>query len=265
MPQFPRLLLAVSPGNTIPQLPASVELAHMAYRIGPRCRLLRTRPELDLNGGFLMISGAASSCLGDLERFCLQVLSECRIHHAIGVIANWELHPQCVPLATRLDHTLAQVGLEFWVPEYYAESAAGAKVFISSQISGGSLTACLQEALSRWGSRTTLAIECTPWMFQLPCASGRGTPLNEEQLRQLMADRAPRFWFSESLCSQYFTYQEENQLCLVLFENAASVRKKLALATRLGLDGAVLSWDEVTPFAQELFYPIPKQSGRARF
>lgn len=83
-----------------------------------------------------MISGAASSCLGDLERFCLQVLSECRIHHAIGVIANWELHPQCVPLATRLDHTLAQVGLEFWVPEYYAESAAGAKVFISSQISG---------------------------------------------------------------------------------------------------------------------------------
>ena len=65
MPQFPRLLLAVSPGNTLPQLPASVELAHMAYRIGPRCRLLRTRPELDLNGGFLMISGAASSCLGD--------------------------------------------------------------------------------------------------------------------------------------------------------------------------------------------------------
>lgn len=94
---------------------------------------------------------------------------------------------------------------------------------------------------------------------------GRGTPLNEEQLRQLMADRAPRFWFSESLCSQYFTYQEENQLCLVLFENAASVRKKLALAARLGLDGAVLSWDEVTPFAQELFYPTPKQSGRARF
>ena len=40
MPQFPRLLLAVSPGNTLPQLPASVELAHMAYRIGPRCRLL---------------------------------------------------------------------------------------------------------------------------------------------------------------------------------------------------------------------------------
>ena len=39
MPQFPRLLLAVSPGNTLPQLPASVELAHMAYRIGPRCRL----------------------------------------------------------------------------------------------------------------------------------------------------------------------------------------------------------------------------------
>lgn len=41
--------------------------------------------------------------------------------------------------------------------------------------------------------------------------------------------------------------------------------KNWALAARLGLDGAVLSWDEVTPFAQELFYPTPKQSGRAGF
>lgn len=69
MPQFPRLLLACSPGNTLPQLPASVELAHMAYRIGPRCRLLRTRPELDLNGGFLMISGRRFQLPGRLRTF----------------------------------------------------------------------------------------------------------------------------------------------------------------------------------------------------
>ena len=48
-------------------------------------------------------------------------------------------------------------------------------------------------------------------------------------------------------------------------ELSAALRLAWALAARLGLDGAVLSWDEVTPFARELFYPTPKQSGRARF
>lgn len=265
MPQFPRILLAVSPGSVPPRLPVPFELAHMAYRIGPRCRLLRARPELALNGGFLMISGAASSCLGNAERFCQQVVSECRLHLAAGVIANWELAPQCVPLVTELDRALAQAQLEFWVPEYYAAAAANAKILISSQLSGGSLSARLQEALNRWGHRIALAVECTPWSFQLPCPSGRGTPLEDGQLQQLIANYNPRLWFSESLCTQYFTYLKENQLHLTLFDNGASIRRKLELAARRGLSGAILSWDELKPFARELFSPAQRRSGGNRF
>ena len=265
MPQFPRLLLALAPGSTLPQLPLPLELAHMAYRIGPHCRLLRARPEVELTGGFLMISGAASSCLGNLERFCQQVLSECHIHHASGVIANWELASQCMPLVGQLDRMLAQAQLEFWVPEYYAEAAVNAKILISSQISGGSLAGCFQEALNRWGNRVALAVECTPWVFQLPCTSGQGTPLEEGQLQQLITDRTPHIWFSEALCTQYFTYLEKNQLHLALFDNAASVRRKLELAARHGVAAAILSWDELAPFAQEVFAPSQRKPGGNRF
>lgn len=139
MPQFPRLLLAISPGNIPPRLPLPTELAHMTYRIGPRCRLLRAYPEQALTGGFLMISGTASSCIGNLDRFCRQVVSECQLRHAAGVIANWELASQCAPLATQLDRALTQAQLEFWVPEYYAGATINAQIFISSQLSGGSL------------------------------------------------------------------------------------------------------------------------------
>lgn len=265
MPQFPRILLAVSPGSVPPRLPVPFELAHMAYRIGSHCRLLRARPELALTGGFLMISGAASSCHGNAERFCQQVVSECRLHHAAGVIANWELASQCAPLVTELDRALAQAQLEFWVPEYYAKAAANAKILVSSQLSGGSLTARLQEALDRWGHRIALAVECTPWVFQLPCPSGQGTPLEAGQLRQLIANYSPRFWFSEALGTQYFTYLREQQLHLALFDNGASIRRKLELAARRGLSGAILSWDELAPFAREVFPPSQHRAGGNRF
>ena len=265
MPQFPRLLLAVAPGNVPPQLPVPFELAHMAYRIGPRCRLLRARPELALTGGFLMISGAAASCLGNLERFCQQVVSECQLHRAVGVIANWELASQCAPLISQLDRALAEAQLEFWIPEYYAEAAANARIFLSSQLSGGSLAARLQEALNRWGHRIALAVECTPWVFQLPCPSGRGTPLEDGQLQQLIADHNPHLWFSEALCTQYFTYLSENQLHLTLFDNGVSVRRKLELAARRGLSGAILSWNELAPFAREVFSSTQRRPNGSRF
>ena len=265
MPQFPRILLAVSPGSVPPRQMCIRDRAHMAYRIGSHCRLLRARPELALNGGFLMISSAASSCLGNAERFCQQVVSECHLHHAAGVIANWELASQCAPLVTELDRALAQAQLEFWVPEYYAAAAANARILISSQLSGGSLAARLHDALNRWGHRIALAVECTPWVFQLPCPSGQGTPLEAGQLRQLIASYSPRLWFSEALCTQYFTYLREQQLHLALFDNGASIRRKLELAARRGLSGAILSWDELAPFAREVFPPSQHRAGGNRF
>ena len=107
-------------------------------------------------------------------------------------------------------------------------------------------------------------MECTPWSFQLPCPSGRGTPLEDGQLQQLIANYNPRLWFSESLCTQYFTYLKENQLHLTLFDNGASIRRKLELAARRGLSGAILSWDELKPFARELFSPAQRRSGGNR-
>jgi spore germination protein YaaH len=68
-----------------------------------------------------------------------------------------------------------------------------------------------------------------------------------------MKEHNARFWFSEALCSQYFTYQSNNELHLVLFENTDSVRAKLNRATQRNLPGVLFSWDEISHIAHDLF------------
>ncbi len=265
MLQFPRTILAVTPGLPLPRLPFPVDFAHMAYRIGPNLQLLRARPELELEGGLLMLSGTASCCRGNFDRFCEQLLSECHIRHMVGVVANWELSSQYASLVSELDRALAVENLEFWVPEYFSKDVTAGHIMISSQLSGGTLAARLQEAVQQWGKRVALAIECTPWDFLLPCAPGQERPLEENQAQQLMSKHATRFWFSEALFAQYFTYQAESKLHLVQFDNAYSIRKKLELSKQFGLSGAMLSWDEIHRFSREIFSSPQKRSGGNAF
>lgn len=261
MPHFPRILLAAAPDCTLPRLPFPAEPVHIAYRIGPHLQLLRARPELALEGGFLMISGAASCCHGNFVQFCQLVLEECRLRNAAGIVANWELSQQSVDLAKMMDHTLAKAGLAFWVPEHFASAVTNGTIMVSSQLSGGTLSARLQEAQKRWGGRVSLAVECTPWDFRLPCPTGHGSSLEEGQIRRQMTAHNARPWFSNALCTQYFTYLEESHLHLVQFDNASSIRRKLELTEQLHLSGVILSWDEIRPFAHDIY---PTAQNRAK-
>lgn len=260
MSHFSHTLLAARPEVHLPPAAASATLAHLSYRIGPGLQLLRARSALPPEGGFLMLSGEASCYEGNVARFCRQVCAECQARHMTGVVSNLGSSPQCIPLVTALDRALTEAGLIFWVSEPVAAHTADAQVMVSSQLSGGSLAVRLQDALQQWGRRVVLAVECTPWDFCLPCAAGRERPLDDAQVKQLLTTHGVRTWFSQTLCTQYFTYQTDHQLHLVQFQTGYSVRKKMELAKQLHLSGILLSWDEVHPFVNALFSPGQKKS-----
>ena len=252
MAQIPRLLVAAAPGTALPSLPVSVTRVHTGCCVGTGGTLLRSCEEGNWRGGLLMVSGGENGAPSDPDRCCRQLITLCRAKSVSGIVGNWPSASEWTPLTARLDRTAEQAGLSFRVPEYFSGAVRHAGIMISSQLSGGTFSRRLREALGRWGRQITLLVECVPWRFPLPCPPGREEPLESEQLKRMLS-RQPRVWFSESLCAQYFTCMAADGPWLVLFDNGGSIRRKLELAAQLGIPEALFSWEEIRPFSDELF------------
>lgn len=248
MSRSPSLFLAYSPHCSHPICPEPFTPVPFVYQVAPSGQLLRGGQGALPAGSVLMIGGEAPASPVGMDWFCRQVLTECHTQQAVGVMANWTVSAAGQQTAQRLATALSQGQRSFWVPEPFAPAVPAASVFLSSQLSGGTLRGRLQEALAQYGDRITLAMECTPWDFSLPCSDGQGTALSLPAMRELFTQHRCRAWFSSDFYCQYFTYQQEEQLHLVLYDNAASVQAKLELAAEMGLSGVLLFWDEVEPF-----------------
>ena len=252
MPDIPSLLLAADPGCTPPPLPVPVERVHTGYALGSAGTLLRSPAEGRWQGGYLMVNGRTEALCGALSRLCRQIGEEAHRRAASGVVVNWDRSPAGVELVRGLEEELTRAGRSVWVPEEYGDVTGQARILISSQLSGGTLRDRLQAARVRWGERAALAVECVPWRFPLPCRPGEEQPLTGAELERML-ERQHRVWFSESLCAQYFTCLANRRLALVLFDDGVSLRRKLELAAQVGISGAVLSWEEIAPFAKDCF------------
>lgn len=244
----PSLFLAYSLNNSHPVCPEAFTPVPFVYQVAPSGQLLRGGQEALPTGSVLMIGGDTPPSSAGMDWFCRQVLSECHAQQAVGVMANWVCSIAGQQTAQRLEPILSRNQLSFWVPESFAQAVPTAQILLSSQLSGGTLRRRLQEALAQYGNRITLAIECTPWDFSLPCADGQGTALTLPTMRELFTQHRCRAWFSSEFCCAYFTYQQEEQIHLVLYDNAASVQAKLELAAELNLSGTLLFWDEIQSF-----------------
>lgn len=240
--------LALAPDTALPTLSQPVTPAFLAYQITQEGQLLRAGQSAFPVGSVLMLGGTPPASSAGIDWLCRQIIAETKTQQASGIIANWAETEAGHGLARQLAVRLRQEGHTFWVPESFAQAIPSAQVLISSQLSGGTLAGRLREALSCYGPRITLALECTPWDFLLPAPDGQGTPMTLAKMRALFASHRCRAWFSPELCCQYFTYRQEEQLHLVLYDNAASIQAKLALAAELALSGVLLAWDEVADF-----------------
>lgn len=224
-------------------------IAHMAYRMGGGPHLFRSSQQFPLRGGLMALDDRGFDGRGDPTSFCREVIQECGARQFTGVLCDFESRslPMLAQIVDRLSTLCEKRGLTCYVPETLGSYSKTARVLISTALSGGSLTQRLEEAVGRFGhNRVVPAVERVAMDFYLPSPSGQGVQLSREELKQRLEERAPSVFFSSDLCAHYFTYMSrQNGAHFVLFDDAASIRKKLQIAQRLGLNTAVLAYPQV--------------------
>lgn len=118
------------------------------------------------------------------------------------------------------------------VPERLAEQFPENPVYISAQLSGGTLRARLEEALARYADRLWLLAEPLSMCFSLPCPSGIGTALSPEEAARVAQEP---FCLSQAFCCEYAPVRMEKGYTLCLCDTPRSVREKLRLAEECGV------------------------------
>ena len=73
-----------------------------------------------------------------------------------------------------------------------------------------------------------------------------GTNKSREELARRIEDLSPSIFFSSELCAHYFTYMnKQNGAHFILFDDAASIRKKLYVARSLDISDVLLPYPDV--------------------
>ena len=251
-----KLILTVPPAELRRAQPLGLPLGHMAYRVGPGCQLLRSDIPLQLRGGLMVLADTGFDGSGDPDALCRQIIRECSARGFDGILCDFELPPTPTlrRIAAQLDELAARRSWRLYLPLDYAQAAPKARLLVSSAISGGSLELRLQELARRFPpQRLTLAVDRVAEDFFLPAPRGSGRPLSRDELDRLRERLQPSVFFSHELCARYFTYMSRDTGAhFVLFDNAASLRRKLELARSLGIREGVLAYPQVSDLLGQL-------------
>ncbi len=157
-------------------------------------------------------------------------------------------------IAEELSRIFEQRGWLLYVPQAYADCGKQARVLIGTALSGGSLERRLYEAVERYGAeRVALEVERVSSDFYLPSPDGEGRSLGREELQKLIDEKNPFVFFSHELCARYFTYMDKTSGAhFILFDDASSLRQKLALAGQFRIRDAFFLYPEVKDILKEI-------------
>lgn len=105
-------------------------------------------------------------------------------------------------------------------------------------VSGGRLRDYLVSALAAAEGRLCVRIAPVFMDFTLPCLSGIGQTLTLEALKSLRGNTPCHF--SEALCTQYFTYLQDDCAHVAFFDSVDTLRQKLQIAEAVGVSMALI-------------------------
>lgn len=238
--------LAAGMGDTLPR--GRFRPVRAAYRLGPR--LLSAIGSGAVQGGMMLV-GDSREC-GPHDVLARDIIRECLRRNYDGVVLDWyHKGPDRGTLTALLGQLCPQYGLRLFVPEQYAPYAAQATVLLNTAVSGGTLAACLEDGIRRYGAgRLALDLERLRLDFTLPHSADVRRPLTASELRRLREGKS--VYFSEELCARYFTYRTGSENHYVLFDDAQTLRKKAALAENRGIREGFFMLPEVADIAGEL-------------
>ena len=246
--------LAVRPGRIHDAGGRGVPLAHLAYRVGEGPHLFRAGGPVTPHGGWMVMDCPQYAGGGEARQLCQELVRECAARRFTGVVCDFRgayrrgLEGVCAQVA----ETCAGRGMVCCVREEYGLAAPSARVLLPTALSGGSLEERLRQATEKFGRRLCLWVERAAEDFLLPSPTGSGRKLTREELERLRSERGGSVFFDHDLCAHYFTYMAGGEGHFVLFDDAGSIRKKLALAQELGVESAILPFDQVDDILGEL-------------
>lgn len=250
-----QLILIAPPADSDRAASFGLSVAHMAYRIGRGGHLYRMQAQKPARGGLMALDAAGFDGKGDSAQLCREIVRECSQRGYEGVLCDLEGEP--VPFLTEALRRLGQLCTQRDWPLYVTEGCGGAsehsRVLIPTLLSSGTLEERLRTALARYGGgRVTLAVQRSAEDYTLPSAAGEGLHLTRAELAQRVKRFSPAIYFDHGLCAHHFTYMERSVAHFVLFDDCASLRRKLCLAQELGIDRAVLAFPEVEDILPQL-------------
>lgn len=243
------LYLAVSPREAQDAARYPCRLAYAAYRMGPESGLLRQSLPLNTQGGLLLLSDREAPPLPDPEALAAALERECLRRGFLGAVLDFEAAPRedLRALAQSLGERFPRRRWPLYLPEPYA--APGGTVLLNSAVSGGDLGQYLREGKQRW-RQAALDLQRLRMDFPLPCPTGEGIPLTDEQLAALQTGR--QIFFSRELGARYFTYRRGGETRFVLLDDGNTLHRKIALGERLGIHRGLLTLPECADILRDL-------------
>jgi hypothetical protein len=236
-----------APLGSAPALPPHLQPARIIYRVRG-ARLYRARGAKAARGGVAVVN--TSEYTGGVPSAYLvsELAGEVENAGYDGVVldtggARYGAPPLQIALANELADAIAPRAV--YVPETLGAQVPNATVLVQTALSGGSLERPLSGALARYGERVALECDRVRMDFALPSPSGFGTELDAARFNALVDGK--RAYYSNSLCCNYFSYLDESSAPhIVLFDDAQTIKRKLALAETLGIGRAFLFYPHIS-------------------
>ncbi len=250
-----QIILVAPPESVNAAVGTGLRTAYMIYRIGRGYHLFRAQNARSAGGGLMVLDTDGYTGGGPASALIGEILGECRRCGFEGIVLDIgsALARPLFPLADVLGTEAKKQGLGLYVPEKMAASNEDASVLIPTALSGGTLHEHIVSALARYGvGRVALEIERVRMDFTLPAANGSGRELAPDAFSALLAQHRPKSFFSEALYTHYFTYRSRKDTHFVLYDDAESIRRKLSLASRMGIENAFLFYPHVADLIEDI-------------
>lgn len=249
-----QLYLAATPDRLESARHYTCRMAHVAYRVGEDGHLHGAPLPAALQGGLMVLGETADSRFDAPDNLCREILRNCLRRCFSGIVLDFPLSPDSTRLdfAQRLERWTVQYQRRLYVPESYAPHLPKSHVLLCTAITHGRLQQRLEEAAAQYTpQRLALDLQRLAMDFPLPAPNGQGTPLSPSALARRC--RGQNIFFSDDLCAHYFTQQLGGHPHFVLFDDAQTLRRKLALAQQLAIGEAFVMLPEVEDLLGELF------------
>lgn len=255
MDSMTNLILAAPPESIRQAAATHLPVAHMIYRIGRGYHLFRAQNAAIAPGGLMVLDTDGYTGGGPMASLVTEILNECEKYVYSGVVLDIGSDASR-PLSAMVGHLgieCAKHGLELFVQQPLSEASAGAIVLLPSALSGGTLHDHIADALKQYGEgRVALEVERIRMDFTLPASSGTGRALSAADLQALMEQYRTQSFLSKDLCAYYFTYRDKKGTHFVLYDNAASIKRKLQVASSMGIKHAFVYYPHVADIIGEI-------------